>query len=203
MADRPPAPGGSRWRAFGVVAGGGVACGALAAIAAARPWVRVPSAGSLGPAMAHTLDPYARSAPALALALVVLASWGVLLVLRGRARTVMAVVGLLFALGLLVVTVLGHAQVPDAVRGAVADQYGMTPERVTRLPMPHTGWYWLALVTAVGSVVTLATAVLRAHRWPAMGAKYDAPGRSAAPRGEQDMWRSLDEGRDPTDPGSA
>ncbi|HET8602739.1 MAG TPA: Trp biosynthesis-associated membrane protein [Marmoricola sp.] len=205
MADRAPAPAGSRWRAFGLVAGGGVACSALAAIAGARPWVQVPSAaGSFGvPALSHTLDPYAQSAPALALALVTLASWGVLLVLRGRARTVMAVLGLLFAAGLLVLTVLGYTQVPAAVRQAVADQFGVPRQRAANLPMHHTAWYWLALVSAAGCVVTLAVAARRAHTWPAMGTKYDAPTGPTPPRGEQDMWRTLDEGRDPTDPGSA
>ena len=39
--------------------------------------------------------------------------------------------------------------------------------------------------------------------WPAMGSRYDAPGaradaEDAAPDTEQDMWRALDDGRDPT-----
>lgn len=201
MADRPAA--GER-RTFAAAAGTGVVCAALAAVAAGKPWVDVPRAmDQLGtaPALSKALEPYTQSASALALALVALASWGVLLVLRGRARTVMAVVGLAFATALLVVTVLGHGQVPDAVRQAMVDQFGTQPESAARIPMPHTGWYWLGLVASVGDLVALAVAVRGAHRWPAMGARYDAPGGAVA--GEQDMWRTLDEGRDPTDPGSA
>lgn len=190
-------------RSFAIVAGAGVACAALAAVASGKPWVDVP--GALDQlrtviAVSSALGPSAKSAVALALALVSLASWGVLLVVRGRARTAMAAVGLLFAAGLLAVTVLGHGQVPTAVRHALV-QLGTQPQTAARIPMPHTGWYWLALAAAVGDVVTLAMAVRRAHRWPAMGTRYDAPGRAAA--GDQDMWRTLDEGRDPTDPGSA
>lgn len=194
MADR---------RGFAVVAGGGVAGSALAAVAAAQPWVDVNAAlSSLGAAaVGSTLQPYAQSPTALALALVALAAWGVLLVVRGRARTVMAVVGLLFAAGLLVVTVLGYRTVPDGVRQAMADQLG-TPRRATAaLHLPHTAWYWVELVSSAAGVAALAQAARRARSWPAMGTRYDAPG-GAAP-GEQDMWRTLDEGGDPTDPGSA
>lgn len=200
MADRPAA--GER-RTFAAAAGTGVVCAALAAVAAGKPWVDVPAgAAPVGATtVARTLEPYAQSASALALALVALASWGVLLVLRGRARTVMAAVGLAFAVALLVVTVLGHGQVPDAVRQAMVDQLGTRPGSAARIPLPHTGWYWLALAASVGDLVALAVAVRGAHRWPAMGARYDAPGGAVA--GEQDMWRTLDEGRDPTDPGSA
>lgn len=192
MADR---------RSFATVAGTGVLCGALAALGAGRPWVSVDDAArSVGSgAVSNTLEPYAQSASALALALVALAAWGVLLVVRGRARTVMAAVGLVFAAALLVVTLLGHGSVPDTVRQAMTDQFGA--RSAASVAVPHTGWYWLALVAAVGDVLALGAAVRRAHRWPAMGARYDAPSRAVA--GEQDMWRSLDEGRDPTDPGSA
>lgn len=195
-------------RAFLTVAGTGVACAALAAVAAGKPWVAVPGAlGRLGTALAVAggLQPYAKSAPALAVALVALATWGVLLVVRGRARTVMALAGLVFALALLVVVALGYAQVPEAVRRAMVDQFGTPPASAARAALPHTGWYWLALVAALGEVVTLGVAAQQAHRWPAMGTRYDAPGSGAGTdsRGEQDMWRTLDEGRDPTDPGSA
>jgi uncharacterized membrane protein (TIGR02234 family) len=206
MADRPAT--GER-RTFAAAAGTGVACAALSAVASGKPWVDVPHAmGQLGPTatLSNVLEPYAESASALALALVALASWGVLLVVRGRARTLMAAIGLAFAAGLLAVAALGYGQVPDAVRQAMVQQLGTQPGSAARTPMPHTGWYWLCVVAAVGDVLALVIAVRRAHRWPAMGARYDAPGTGApgtAVPGEQDMWRTLDQGRDPTDPGSA
>ncbi len=209
MADQPGAapPEVDRRRArrtFATVAGAGVTCAAVAALASGKPWVDVPRAmDQLGtaPGVSNALETHAQSASALALALVALAAWGVLLVLRGRARTTMAVVGLLFAAGLLGVAVLGYHEVPQAVRQAMVHQLGTRPGSAARIPIPHTGWYWLTLVAAAASLVALGGAVRTAHRWPAMGARYDAPG--GAPTGERDMWHSLDEGRDPTDPGSA
>ena len=70
-----------------------------------------------------------------------------------------------------------------------------------------TAWFWVAAVCAVVSVVATAAAVRFAPAWPAMGSRYDAPGASpaAAPTGsttgeveEIDLWKSMDEGHDPT-----
>jgi uncharacterized membrane protein (TIGR02234 family) len=204
----PPADRGASRRGFAVVAGGGVVLAALAALASAKPWVDVHAAldsAVQSPVVASTLQPYAQSAVAPALALVALASWGVLLVVRGRARTAMAVVGAVFALALLVTVALGYGQVPDAVRGNLAGQFGLGPRAAGQVPLPHTGWYWLALLSAAGSVLALVVAVRRARTWPAMGTRYDAPAaaRTSDSAQEKDMWRSLDEGDDPTDPGSA
>ncbi len=46
------------------------------------------------------------------------------------------------------------------------------------------------LLVALAGVLT----VVRSRRWPALGARYDAPGR---PRTE-DAWAALDRGEDPT-----
>ena len=75
------------------------------------------------------------------------------------------------------------------------------PVRVTEL----TGWYWAAAVAAVLLLATTLLAVAWAPGWPEMGSRYDAPGgdapdRDAAPgqRSSLDLWKSMDEGRDPT-----
>ena len=64
-----------------------------------------------------------------------------------------------------------------------------------------TAWYW---VTGVGArcsrLVASAWPPFAGPGWPAMGSRYDAPAaraeRPAPPT--QDLWRALDEGRDPT-----
>ncbi|NUS51475.1 MAG: Trp biosynthesis-associated membrane protein, partial [Nocardioidaceae bacterium] len=61
-----------------------------------------------------------------------------------------------------------------------------------------SGWYVVALVAAVLTTAAFAVAVVRCPRWPAMGSRYDAPSARPAPTGEQDLWRAIDEGRDPT-----
>ena len=70
-----------------------------------------------------------------------------------------------------------------------------------------TAWWWAAVLAAVLSCVTSAASVLWVRHWPEMGTKYDAPtgARAAAdtqgetaPTENIDIWKALDEGRDPT-----
>ena len=62
-----------------------------------------------------------------------------------------------------------------------------------------TAWYWVAGVGAAVCLFTLAVAVRKAPSWPAMGSRYDAPAaRAAGPATDQDLWRAMDEGHDPT-----
>jgi uncharacterized membrane protein (TIGR02234 family) len=73
-----------------------------------------------------------------------------------------------------------------------------------------TGWYFVCGVGAVLTLAAFAVAVVASPGWPAMGTRYDAPGArpAASPAGsgggiaepatERDMWRALDDGRDPT-----
>ena len=67
----------------------------------------------------------------------------------------------------------------------------------------------LALVTvpvrrtnAVINVRSSALAVRLVPSWPEMGTRYDAPGSALQPLDETDLdlWRALDQGRDPTLP---
>ncbi|GAB3862314.1 hypothetical protein GCM10029963_68280 [Micromonospora andamanensis] len=120
-----------------------------------------------------------------ALALVGLAGGGAVLATRGRPRRVLG--GLLTLLGLAVAAGGGYGLVGD-------------------LGDPVT-WQWPALtllggvLAAVGGSLTL----LRGHRWPAMGARYDRrPSRPAGTGGPIDgagtveAWEALDRGEDPT-----
>lgn len=187
-----------RRRTFLPVAGAGVAAASLAAVAGARAWFADPGL---------TTDPFdtvadaGRMPLAPALSLVLLACWGVLLFTRGWIRRAVAVLAPFAAAGLLATVVVGWVtlppQVSDAVRETVAGQGGAaTPE--------PTGWFWSAAVVAVVSLVTTALAAWWVPSWPEMGSRYDAPGSAAPaepPPGERsslDLWRSLDEGRDPT-----
>lgn len=183
----------------------GVAAATLTAVAAGQDWStsRGDAAGVEVTASVTGSD----TAPlALALALVALAAWGALLVLRGRPRRVIALLGVLAAGGVIaaVVDSFGGAQddALDAVvaKGATGDVFASS----------LTGWYWLTAVGAALTLLTLLVAVVRAPGWPSMGSRYDAPATRApagadagsADRGaaltDQDMWRALDEGHDPT-----
>jgi hypothetical protein len=87
---------------------------------------------------------------------------------------------------------------PDAVATAY-EPYGVTDVEVQR-----TAWSWAGLAGALLALAAAALAVRDVGRWPQMGRRYDAPGADAPePKpGEQsnlDIWKAMDEGRDPTD----
>ena len=97
-----------RERTFGPTVFLGLASATLAAVAAARDWATsrsltaevAASEAATGFATGSEVAPLA-----LALALVALAAWGAVLVLRGRARNVVSLLGLLASAGVLAAVV--------------------------------------------------------------------------------------------------
>lgn len=142
---------------------------------------------------------------ASAVSLVLLAAWGVLLVTRGRVRRGFAVLAALAAVALLATVVSGGLTLPGTAGDDLATSLGRP-----RTGSGLTGWFWTSAVAAVVAVVPALAAVRLAPAWPEMGSRYDAPADAAAgaaatarapgPATEQELWRALDEGRDPTDP---
>lgn len=198
MAEPAARPARSGRRSFGPVLVLGLLSGTLGAVAGNKPW----AAGSGRAAQVSDLAVPAEAAQvplAGALALVVLAAWGVVLVSRGRVRRAVAALGALAALGVAASVVHGFSSVPDALRaGFVA--IGLQDPQVGL-----TGWFWASVVAAVASVVATLLAVRLVPAWPEMGSRYDAPGaREPAPvvepedQSSLDLWRAMDEGRDPT-----
>jgi uncharacterized membrane protein (TIGR02234 family) len=183
-----------RDRSFGRTVLAGLGGAALASVAAGRDWAE--SSGANAGVKVHASVTGSDAAPlVLALALVTLAAWGVVLVLRGRVRQVVAAVGLAAAVGALVSLVDAFDAAQDAAVEALKARGGAGDAVVTSL----TGWYWASGVGTLLTALALVVAVRRARTWPALGSRYDAPGaRAAAPASEQDLWRALDEGHDPT-----
>ena len=164
----------------------GIASSGLTALAGSKPMLAVPKKDILQ-LVAQDAQKFAE---VLSLALVVLACWGVLLVARGIARRIVAGLGILAALGVLVALV--HRAL--SLSGSSYQQL--------------TGWYWVGLVAAVVSLVAIVAAFRFAPTWPEMSSRYDAPtgaaGADAAAdvpleeRSNIELWKSLDEGHDPT-----
>jgi uncharacterized membrane protein (TIGR02234 family) len=195
-------------RTFGPVVLVGLASGVLAAVSGNKVWA-VPDASHLsgtgqilGVASGTSAEAAARMPLATALALVVLASWGVLLVTRGRFRRVISVVGVLAALGTLATVVVGFVATPRHLRSEL-EKFGIADAAVH-----HTGWFWAALVSALLTSAAAVLAVRWVPAWPEMGSRYDAPATrtavhpAAAEPEEQsslDLWKAMDEGRDPTE----
>ena len=197
MADR-----GAR-RTFVPTVLAGLAGAGLVALAGNKAWVS-PSGDSAKSAVTQLIQAAADksgSSASTAIALVLLASWGVVLVTRGRFRQVIAWFGAVVAVVLFVVVVAGWS----IARRQLLDQYA--PYADTN---PDTSWTVWAYLAALGAVVALGAAVFALRRvrgWPEMGSRYDAPAASEdATRPDQpveeqssiDIWKSLDEGEDPT-----
>jgi uncharacterized membrane protein (TIGR02234 family) len=196
---------------FGPVVLLGLASAALAAVAGNKPWTEAhPPSGSCDP---NDLPPgivwadFAQRSPlAGALALVLLAAWGVLLVTRGRVRRVMAGVAALAAAGFLATTVEAYWSLRDLTQQKASERIGNLPEPCNHARIWMTDSWWnTALVVGLVALAAAVLAVALAPHWPEMGSKYDAPsadGRpTAVPLEEQssvDLWKALDAGHDPT-----
>lgn len=183
-----------RDRSFGPTVLLGLAGGALAAVAGTRDWVI--ATGDAAGIRVEAAVTGSDTAPLVAtLALVALAAWGVILVLRGRVRRIVAAIGVLACLG-------ASAALVDAFDGAQDDAVEAVIDRGATGDVffaSLTGWYYAAAAGILVALIALTVAVLRAPGWPAMGSRYDAPSaRASAPATDEDMWRALDEGRDPT-----
>ncbi len=178
----------------------GLASGALVAVAGNQAWAKAAEGQGIGEQVASVSVAVgeAKAPLATALALVVLAAWGVLLVTRGRFRRVISWLVAVVATGLLVAVVGAVLAAPDAVLDAYAG-YG-----VTDIDVQHTAWNWLAIAGAMLSLGAAAIAVRDVGSWPQMGRRYDAPGAAEAKTdpaesSNLDLWKAMDEGRDPTD----
>jgi hypothetical protein len=116
------------------------------------------------------------------LTLLALACWGAVLVLRRRGRRVVSVLGAVAALAASAATVVEVAGADD---------------------LDLTAWPWVVAGAAAVSALALVRAWLAAPGWPEMSSRYDRRDRAARveaerPQGPADLWRALDEGRDPT-----
>jgi uncharacterized membrane protein (TIGR02234 family) len=187
----------SRRRTFGPVVLLGLASGTLTAVAGEKPAVK--GSGDAARAVSSRLVSFDAHLPLVtALGLVALACWGVVLVTRGRVRRAVAALATLAALGALVAALAAYAQVPDQFRSELA-QVGVPDPQLS-----HTAWYWAAVLGALLATLAGALAVAWVPSWPEMGTRYDAPGAAPAPvvppeeQSSLDLWKALDEGRDPT-----
>jgi uncharacterized membrane protein (TIGR02234 family) len=171
----------------------GLATAALTLLAATRPWAE---ATTRAPALRTVTADGPDVAPlVLPLALVALAAWGTVLVLRRRGRRVVAALAVLAGLGAAAAAVLG---VPDAARKA-AVLLG-----AAGAPTHTTVWPFVAVAGGILTATAAVVAWLRAPGWPEMSGRYDAPtsqgtpAPDSGPRSGADLWRALDEGHDPT-----
>jgi Tryptophan-associated transmembrane protein (Trp_oprn_chp) len=189
-------------RTFFPVVAAGVAGSGLAAYVSTRQWATPTATGeSAASTVLLRFDEVGGQVPlATALALVGLAAWGVLLVTRGRVRWAVALLNLLAALGTLAAAISAWWQLPAQFRDDIAES-GLD----VGLDVAWSAWFPVGLVCVLLWTVASGLALRWARSWPEMASKYDAPTADAAPvppteQQPEDLWKALDEGRDPTAP---
>ncbi|HWI41971.1 MAG TPA: Trp biosynthesis-associated membrane protein [Nocardioides sp.] len=199
----------ARRRTFGPVVLLGLAASGFAAVAGHRSMLQMPAdrLKAIG-ATAYAGGEFNRVEFPLAgaLALVALACWGVLLVTRGRFRRGVAVLATLAAAGVLAVVVVGGFFQQAQAAADLGERLGLGG---ASLPVERTGWFWVTLVTALLALTAGVAAVRLVPAWPEMGTRYDSPTGGAtsaadvatdpAEQSNLDLWKSLDEGTDPTE----
>ena len=189
-------------RTFGPVVALGLAVGALAAVAGARPWMDAGDGAPVGGGVGTGWSQVTTSPLSTGLAFVVLACWGVLLVTRGRFRRGVAALAVLAGAANLVTVALAPGRMGERVREEVRIRTGAA-QTDTEL----TAWFWIAVLAGVLVLLSTGLALRFVGAWPEMGTRYDAPtgardtsdaGPASAPTENIDIWKALDEGRDPT-----
>lgn len=185
-----------RGRTFWPVVLIGIAASGLVALAGHRPLMQVQAQHleQLGVGAVAQGDNVKELPLAGALGLVMLACWGIVLVTGRIVRRIVSAGAAAAATGLLITLIVeGFAKRDDVVIEL-------------RAPIEYTGWFWLALVASVPALLAAVAAIRQSPEWPEMGSRYDAPSArdtasSDAPaedRTSLDLWKSMDEGEDPT-----
>ncbi len=182
-------------RLYGPVVLGQLATGGLAWLAASRVWVRATLSTDGLPSDALAVTGTEARPVVAALALVVAAAALAVLATRGRARRAVGVLVVLVALAGIALVVTAGGAIDDAVARTAAESPAFVGGDVP--PTSTSPWRWVVLLPFVLAAALGALVVRHAPAWPAMSGRYDAP---AARRGHEDddPWKALDEGRDPT-----
>ncbi|WP_332663645.1 Trp biosynthesis-associated membrane protein [Aeromicrobium sp.] len=186
-------------RLYGPVVLGTLAAGGLAFFAASRTWAHVRIATDGLPT--DSVDVTGADAQPLvsALALVVVTAALAVLAASPRVRRVVGGFTVLIALTAAVVVLLGGSSLDNAVDHAVEASPAFTG--TGDHDFTTSAWkYVTALAFVIAALLGGVTAKLGAS-WPTMSSRYDAPAArpaAAAPQSDAEMWKALDEGRDPT-----
>jgi uncharacterized membrane protein (TIGR02234 family) len=186
-------------RLYAPVVLGTLAAGGLSFFAASRSWAHVRVATDGLPS--DSIDVTGSDAQPLvsALALVVVTAALAVLAASPRVRRAVGVLTALVAVAGAVIVLLGGSSLDSAVDHAVE----ASPAYTGTGDHDFTASVW-KYVTALGFVLAAILGGVTARLgavWPTMSSRYDAPAARpavTAPQSDAEMWKALDEGRDPT-----
>ncbi len=170
-------------------------------VAVSRPWVSATASVTGLPPLRAQVDGADVAPLAAALGVVLLASFGAVLATRGWVRRGLG--ALIVVCGLAVLASVVH---PGDVSAAVEQGLSARGWSGGSYDASTSPWRWVAAAGAVGCVLAGLLVARFGGSWPSMGARYDAVGGQADPKvtsrevvvTESDLWRSIDQGRDPT-----
>lgn len=144
-----------------------------------------------------------------ALGVVILAAFGAVVATRGWVRRVLGVV-IMVAAAVVLVSTIDPPGATSALREGLSAKGWSGGDYTTST----AGWRWVCLGGAVLCIAAGLAISLYGARWATMGRQYDAPaggepasvesgGSTSADAGDEsltgaDVWREIDQGRDPT-----
>lgn len=191
-------------RGYGTTLVIGLAAASASTFAVSRPWVEATARQPGVPTIEATASGADLVPLAGALGVVVLAAFGAVIATRGMVRRSVGLLIVAASVVLVVAAVQPDAGVTQLEVGLSAKGWSgggyTTVDRV---------WRWVTLGGAVGCAAAGGLVAWFGGRWATMGSRYDAPGAAAETRGadvlatpadrrETDVWREIDQGRDPT-----
>jgi len=177
-----------------------LAAGGLAFVASSRVWTRGTVSADGLPSDAITLSGSAAHPLVGALAIVVVTAALAVLATGGPLRRAVGVVTVVASLTALWVIVTGGDTVERAFADAVAQSPAFTGQNTPDMARQVVWPALSALAFASAAALGLLTAVA-GGTWSTMGSRYErrVEAAPAAPATEADIWKALDEGRDPTE----
>ena len=186
-------------RLYALVVLGTLAAGGLAFFAASRTWAHVRIATDGLPS--DSVDVTGGDAQPLvsALALVVVTAALAVLAASPRVRRVVGVFTVLVAVAAAAIVLLGGSSLDRAVDHAVeaSPAYTGTGDH----DFTTSVWKYVTVLGFVAAALLGGITAKLGATWPTMSSRYDAPAArpaAAAPQSDTEMWKALDEGRDPT-----
>ena len=167
-------------------------------LATTRPWatVLVSTPGVPADTVAVT-GSQARPVTA-ALALVVLAGSAAIVPTGGWLRRGVGVVTGVAGLTAAVVAATADAAVRAALAEAVASSPASLGGGETTGGADLTWWRWLAVAAALAAAAVGAATARWGPSWAGMGRRYESPTASRGRSPDEDPWRAMDAGHDPT-----
>lgn len=188
-------------RLYGPCVLGALATGGIAFFAASRTWAHATVTANGVPSAPVKVSGTDAVGIVSALALVIVAAALAVLAASVRLRRAVGALIVLVAIIAIIVILTAGGAIDDAVASAVHDSPAFigsnTPDDVS-----HGIWRWVsAAAFAAAAYVGVMIARFGGH-WPTMGRKYDAPAAhtsNEAVETEADIWKALDDGRDPTE----